>query len=393
MNLEARLYEEGSVRFFASPVPPNGAITASTPVFYNPRMVLNRDMTICVGEASSRERSRQLTFLEPLAASGVRGLRFAKEVSSVGKVLIADVRESAYRLMRRNIMLNGLENKVLAVKADANFLMRLLKRLGMRFDFVDIDPFGSPMPFISSAAGVLSKDGLLAATATDLSPLTGSSPTACFVKYGALLAKLEYSIELGLRVLIGSIIRVAMLEEVYLTPVLSFYHHHYYRVFLRQGSISRKSLLANFGYVRHCQICQWRKVSNLILQPIRRCPHCGNESVIEVGPIWTGELASPGLLTRMAGVLNRLKFINHKVVSRKLGMLMKEALAPPLFFDVHLHCSLLRLKPPSTAKVISALIERGFVAIPTHFSGHAVKTNAELKDFQDVLMTCSSTCC
>lgn len=45
--------------------------------------------------------------------------------------------------------------------------------LGLPWDFVDIDPFGSCLPFLEAAVGGVADDGILAVAATDLATLCG----------------------------------------------------------------------------------------------------------------------------------------------------------------------------------------------------------------------------
>ena len=47
------------------------------------------------------------------------------------------------------------------------------------FDYVDLDPFGSPSLFIQSAIRGTRKKGILAVTATDTAPLAGAQAPKC----------------------------------------------------------------------------------------------------------------------------------------------------------------------------------------------------------------------
>ena len=54
-----------------------------------------------------------------------------------------------------------------------------------KFDFIDIDPFGSPGKFLSSAFHAIKDGGMIAVTATDLRHLCTSPPDS-LMKYGAV---------------------------------------------------------------------------------------------------------------------------------------------------------------------------------------------------------------
>lgn len=54
-----------------------------------------------------------------------------------------------------------------------------------KFDFIDLDPFGSPSKYLSSALHAIKDGGMLAVSATDLRHLC-TSPSDSLIKYGAV---------------------------------------------------------------------------------------------------------------------------------------------------------------------------------------------------------------
>ncbi|HLD07017.1 MAG TPA: tRNA (guanine(10)-N(2))-dimethyltransferase, partial [Candidatus Nanoarchaeia archaeon] len=68
-----------------------GAISKRLAVFYNPVMAYNRDISITLLRALGR---RQLLVADPLAGSGVRGIRFLKELppGTVAALSLNDIR-------------------------------------------------------------------------------------------------------------------------------------------------------------------------------------------------------------------------------------------------------------------------------------------------------------
>ena len=88
-------------------------------VFYNPAQVVNRDLTICVMEAFSRMRKSEprrkggvgeegITILEALGATGLRTIRYWKEISGVRYIVTNDLDPDAVTCMKRNFQYNGL---------------------------------------------------------------------------------------------------------------------------------------------------------------------------------------------------------------------------------------------------------------------------------------------
>ena len=150
---------EGRTRFFVPKQDPHLQFPpGSGPVFYNSRMELNRDATILLLSILRPE-----SYLDAMGASGVRGLRVAHEVGV--PVTINDRSSRAIDLARQNVEALGLAAEV--TRGDANALMS-----ERTFDAVDLDPFGTPAPFIDSAAR--SAGNYLFVTATDTAPLCGA---------------------------------------------------------------------------------------------------------------------------------------------------------------------------------------------------------------------------
>ena len=72
--------------------------------------------------------------LDAFSASGIRGLRIAGEVGI--HATMNDWSLDAFELIKENIKINGLEEKTLATRKNANVLLHEKK-----FHIVDVDPF------------------------------------------------------------------------------------------------------------------------------------------------------------------------------------------------------------------------------------------------------------
>src|SRR3990170_4246394 len=66
-------------------------VPSKAPVFYNPRMEMNRDLAVLVLQTHQRMLNREVTACEPLTGCGVRGIRLAREVEGISKVVINDI--------------------------------------------------------------------------------------------------------------------------------------------------------------------------------------------------------------------------------------------------------------------------------------------------------------
>ncbi|MCX8169694.1 MAG: RsmD family RNA methyltransferase, partial [Candidatus Methanomethyliaceae archaeon] len=164
-------------------------------VFYNPKMEFSRDIGVMVLREIAKNRSN-LLICDPLAGIGARGIRYTKEVEGISKCIINDINKSAIPIIMENIKINNLENIKVECK-DANLLLIEHSKRGERFDFIDLDPFGSPVNFFEASIRALKNGGILAFTATDTAPLCGVHQKACFRKYGAISFKTEFCHEVG----------------------------------------------------------------------------------------------------------------------------------------------------------------------------------------------------
>jgi len=80
--------------------------------------------------------------------------------------------------------------------------MRAEKNL---FDVVDLDPYGSAIPFLESSLGALANGGLLCVTFTDMAVLCARRPHVCSYKYGSVPLPNKYMHEFALRMVLHMI--------------------------------------------------------------------------------------------------------------------------------------------------------------------------------------------
>ncbi len=210
------------------------------PVFYNSDAEVVRDISVAVLSVFSKQVD-SIEFFDALSASGASGIRYSKEVGVKG--ILNDKNPKAFELIKKNVELNKIDVEV--SNKDANLVMR--ERL---FDFIDIDPFGSPSVFMDSVAHSLKYGRLLAVTATDTGALAGSFPTACLRKYGIKAGRAAYYPELGLRVLITFVMNSFAKYDKAFRPLLFLAHKHYYRVYgVVESSGKVTKMLKSYGTV------------------------------------------------------------------------------------------------------------------------------------------------
>jgi len=353
---------EGEIEIFV----PEGRIYDAS-VFYNLEGELNRDISVSALQVFQRDFKNKITVCDALAATGIRGLRYAKEVSGVKKVVLNDKNPKAVNLIKKNIKENKLSKKCIAINDDASILLR--KNV---FISIDLDPFGSPSVFMDSAARSIYHKGFLAVTATDQSALAGTYPDACLRKYGIKTVKTEFYNELGIRILISFIILTMSRYDRAFIPLLSFSDKHYYRVFGRiehAGKIS--NLLKQFNYVSYCP-CGNREAE------IKEKCCCGRDFKT-IGPVYLGNIVNKNFCKKVLTDVKKRNFKLKKEEDKLLKLLIDEADMPAFYFDLHLISKILKKQPPRVENLIRKLESKGFKASRTHFSPMSIKTDADIK--------------
>jgi tRNA (guanine26-N2/guanine27-N2)-dimethyltransferase len=338
------------------------------PVFYNPRMKLNRD--ICCAFARTLEDGK--AFADVLAGSGAKGIRVANESSCT--VHLNDGSRHAFELIKKNAGLNDVNVEV--SNLDANLFLAKNK-----FDFIDIDPFGTPVPFLDNAVLASSKDGYLGVTATDTAPLCGVYPAACFRKYGAKPLRSEFCHETGLRILLGHVARTAAKYKRGVKCLLSHSTEHYFRLYVKLATGKRKAdaSLSEMGYVYYCRKCLAREYKKGFLPEQGSC-ECGNKYEA-AGPLWLGRIKEGAALKK---VIKNSYYLNCTNTERLLNTVLLE-IDVPFYYDVHRLCKTLKMNAPPIDEVMDALLDEGYAASRTHFAPTGIRTDAPLHKNLNVL--------
>lgn len=367
-----KIIQEGKARIkvYAAEI-----ISKKLPVFYNPVMKLNRDITVLL--LNSIERKHMQIAL-PLAATGIRGIRFLLELKKrkIKNIFFNDKSIEAVKLIKSNLKLNKikLNNKITISNLDANLF--ILNSKG--FDYIDIDPFGSPNFLLDSAVKRLARDGILAVTATDTGVLCGSYKNACLRKYSGKPLRNEFCHETGLRILIFKIQIIAAQYDKALIPIFSYSKNHYFRVFFIcvKGKKKVDELMKNIGYIIHCSSCLFRKTTKDIFN-LKKCPVCGSK-LDYAGPLWLGQLWDKKLVTKMCKNINALE---NKELVKLLEIIKKESKINLVgFYDVTKVVKHNKLKNvPKKDLLINEIKKAGFKAAETHIRPNSIRSNIELK--------------
>ena len=359
-------------------------VSSDAPVFYNPHMELNRDLSILAIQVFQKQEDREINICDLFGGSGIRGIRYKNEIDGVGNVSINDISELANHYERHNIELNDLED-IEVYQHDASMFLRMKRG---EFDVIDIDPFGTPAPFIDSAGYCARRNSLLCVTATDTSALCGTYEEPCIRKYNSKPYKSEYCHENGIRILAGFVALTLSKYAKYIEVKMSHSTEHYMRLYLevKKGSKKTDASLKNIGYISHCKNCLHRQTSNGLASPIdETCPICG-EKLVHAGPLWLGPIQDKDFIQNMIDEADNKKINSEKEALKLLNKCLIEADAPATYYDVHSICKSLKLSAPKFDLILSELENNGFEAVKTHYDPLGIKSNAGIEDIKTVLI-------
>ncbi|KAI6785306.1 uncharacterized protein J7T54_006948 [Emericellopsis cladophorae] len=380
--------------------------------------------------------------LDALSASGLRALRYAHEIPFVTEVTANDLSSSAAKSIEANIAYNGLQDKIKVTNDDALALMyrsiadslslAARKHPGraspdsIRWDVVDLDPYGTAAPFFDAAVqSVRSDGGLLCVTCTDSAVWAGHSyPEKTYSLYGGTPVKAPYSHEYGLRLILNSIATAAGRYGLSIEPQLSLSIDFYTKVFVKvtKSPSAVKFLGGKTMMLYTCdQGCGSFQTQYLVKNKVaenkkgsghfykhtlkqgpttdEHCAHCDTKTHIN-GPIWGGPLHSPEFVKRLLTQLPEADKTVYGTIPRLEGMLQTAleedlpfpegsfppvnprddahaAVEPyPFYVDPHKIASVLCAVGPSTDMFRGALTHLGYRHTRSHCRAGSVKTDA-----------------
>uniref|UniRef100_A0A0R3RWW4 tRNA (guanine(26)-N(2))-dimethyltransferase n=1 Tax=Elaeophora elaphi TaxID=1147741 RepID=A0A0R3RWW4_9BILA len=426
-------------------------ISCPAVAFYNPAQQFNRDLTIlvlqqfmedrrkeleekkCNEESDSTEppakRSRKLgdsevRILDALSASGLRAIRFAKEVPYVAKIIANDFSEQAVGAMNKNIEINGVQNLVESRCGDAIDAMMSNRSFDKRFHAIDIDPYGSASIFLSSAVQAIADKGILMVTCTDMAVLCGNTPESCYNKYGSVglrhkschefkkwleFAEIDFQ---AIRVLLRAIDSHANCYGRYIEPLLSISIDYYLRVFVRlhTSAFIAKDSVMKVSHVFACTGCHSLHLQPLVKKIVNgksikytpktfdvslldgdgKCVHC-KQSVHMAGPIYSAPIHNHQFVNKL---LERLKSLPEEKRSetylRTVGVLTviaEELPDIPLYYEYDQLMHVVKSAVPKSIDFRSALMNAGYRCSISHCNPKAIKTDAPTSFLWDIART------
>jgi len=329
-------------------------------VFYNPSMEKSRDIFISFLKKWADEDVR---LLDGMAASGIRGIRALKE-TAISDVTMNDVSEEAVDLIQENVNKNSVQSDINHGSIEKHMLKKRYE-----YDYIDIDPFGTPVPYYPIAARTVSHKGVVGVTATDTAVLCGTYPKTCFRRYSSDPANNWCRHENGLRILIGYCAREAARHNRWIKPLLSYYEGHHFRTYLQigEGKSRADECLKKLERMKFYE-GKWDRDT----QNVEKTS----------GPFWTGKICSKDIL----GGLKPIGKLDKDLIS----LWKRESNHSAFFYDTNKLSSILNVAPPPIDDIMKGLSERGFKSSRTHFSSTGIKTDAPYEELKNIFLSLSS---
>jgi len=352
--MELSIFEEGGIKIKAY----KAEIPEHAPVFYNPKMAFDRRISV---EIAKLLKPKEM--LDGLCATGIRGLLYAKNLPDA-LVVLNDIDKKAINLAKRNAALNKIKN----VEFSNEDVNKLLSK--KRFDWIDIDPFGSPAYFLDSAARAIKNNGIIAFTATDVATLANTYPKTCQRRYGIKLFKTDFEKEIAVRVLLSFAIKVFSKYEIALLPLLCYYSMHYVRCYClaKKSGRALDKLFGEFDFFSYCSKCLNREKG---IEKV--CKNCGSKMLIGER-IYLGNYFDPYTCQKLK---EKLKGLSE---GKLLETICNEERVP-FYYDIHKLSRVYKKSP----KKIEHFIEK-IKASRTHFCNTGIKTQEPYSEIIKILL-------
>ena len=392
--------------------------------FYNPAQELNRDLTVIsiatyFSFTKFKKKKELKTFneykfniIEPLSATGLRCIRYYAELpkEKINLIYSNDMDSKAVECININIEKNNVDkNKFKVFKSDAAQLMYENPHF---FDIIDLDPYGTAIPFIDSCIHSAKNGALLCITFTDMPVLCGNYPETTLYKYGSIPNKVPFCHEMAIRIALFSISSSASKYKKVIKPLFSFNAEFYIRLFLIIIDSPEECKMNPFkyGYMFHCRTCQNRNISpmakkqenkfkngkpnsyvkfNNLIYHSEKCDCCGSNMCMS-GPFWIDEIFDEDWIKELIKNLEKKDFeylkFNDRIKNLCNGILNELPLNDQIFnLDYSQFFRDINLSSFKMAIFQGALENLGYKIAQSYYDPNLFKTNAPVDVIYDIL--------
>jgi tRNA (guanine26-N2/guanine27-N2)-dimethyltransferase len=382
---------EGSTKLLVPALSLTKRVPPKSPAFFNPSAKLSRDISILAYRAFLQDMSKnKKTFGDPLSGVGARALRVAVEVPEIDEVYINDLNPLAIDLSKKTAQLNFVIRKCnFSVNEACRFLLLCHAKNGDRFGIVDLDPFGSPAPYIDCVIRSVLDSGLISVTATDTAVLCGVFDDVCFRKYYGRPIRCHYANEIAIRIILLLVSLTASRLGLSIEPLFAHSYSQYIRVYARVkiSSMEANKVHQKLGFIQHCQNCGNRMVAKEYNKS-EVCDLCGNSFKV-AGQLWVAKLFDKIFIKKMErsypSKIGTCAEDNTAINRSMLYTSIKEDDDIPYYFVTDEIATKLKTSPHSVEKAIEKLSGSGYRASRTSLNTRGFKTDARINDILNLL--------
>ncbi|MCA9496166.1 MAG: hypothetical protein KC589_04445 [Nanoarchaeota archaeon] len=343
-------------------------ISKELTVFYNPQMKLNRDISLLVLKTYFNN-FKAIKFCDPMAASGIRELRFLKTIPEIFETItMGDISKTAIKNIKKNAKTNKISLKKIKLETQ-NAINTIAQNY---YHAIELDPFGSPLPYIDISCQRIKHEGILSITATDTATLCGTYPKKTLRKYGIKIIKTFCFEELGLRNLIAYCQRQGAKYDKNLTPILSYSQDHYYKIFFKVEDGRKTSLetIKKLKYINYNIKTQDINIEEL-------------ETKDSLGKTYIGPLNNKDFIKEIKTKINLIS--ENKKVTKLLEKLENE-IDELGYYNPHKLQKEFKIGSEAKFETIeNKLKKNGFKVSRPHNNRLGIKTNAKAKDIIKIL--------
>lgn len=387
------LIQEGDAKIYFPPT------VDPSEVFYNPVQNFNRDLTCLVLQAYNNMVNKPTNLFEAFAATGLRSIRYAREVTGFESITANDIDSSAVSVINRNIKLNNVSDIVKSSLGDANDVMNSHKN---EFQIIDLDPYSTVSIFLDSAIQAAADGALLCVTSTDGRTLCGQQQETSYGWYNVMVLNTEFCHEIGIRTLLTLIKNIAARYKKTIEPLISLAANFYFRVFVRVHSKSNETKLLAYHNAMILFSQETRlfwlqplgrdmtKDTNISVKPAQitvpsfKDPYTGGPLQLG-GPIYTGPIHNKEFVQKLLDLLPTMKFFNTtQRIQAVLNSCIRE-LDIPFYYDISVFTGIIHSSTPSREIVVSILEKMGYKTSGTHCKPGMLKTDAPGEVLWDIL--------
>ncbi|MEM3215753.1 MAG: tRNA (guanine(10)-N(2))-dimethyltransferase [Candidatus Micrarchaeaceae archaeon] len=343
--------------------------------FYNSKMRRLRDFSVLALKVFVSDSAR---ILDSTAATGIRGIRYLLEAAPHGESVLLEINPKAYETLKSNIALNGLSKQATAFNTSVQSFANN-NTAKIRFDVIDLDPFGTPAPYIYDLMKLANNKALFMITATDTATLCGAEGDACLRIYAAKPIKNEFCHEASIRILLAYVAKIAAQFNFGIEPLLSIAELHYIRLFIKLNKGAKNAVISvkSIGTAASCSACHAFYYSFGIGMQEQKCKHCGNK-LSYFGPLWLSSLYDKSVVGEMFDLA-------EEPGERSTLQSMLNEYDTPFFYSLDKITENMHIGSVKREEVIAALRNKGLYASATLFGSSAIKTNASIDDVEQAV--------